>query len=116
MTCTGTCHCGAVQVILAQPPTEIGQCNCSLCVKLGVRWAYYEQADTRISGALTSYRRADMTAPSLQLMRCAVCGCVSHWQGLDGRTRLGINANLLPPEIISTVPVRPIDARAWPVE
>ena len=116
MTCTGSCHCGAVQVELAQAPTQIGVCNCSLCVKLGVRWAYYQQAETRISGALTSYRRADKTAPSLEVMRCTVCGCVSHWQPLDGRTRLGINVHLLPPEILAGVPVQLIDGRAWPIQ
>ena len=43
-----TCHCGSVSIRLPQAPAEITHCNCSLCRRYGVLWAYYEIAEVVI--------------------------------------------------------------------
>ena len=35
-----TCHCGAVTLELDEAPREITKCNCSICRRYGVLWAY----------------------------------------------------------------------------
>ena len=35
-----TCHCGAVTLSLATRPREVTECNCPLCRRYGVLWAY----------------------------------------------------------------------------
>lgn len=36
-----TCHCGLVVLSLSATPTELTECNCSICRRYGVLWAYY---------------------------------------------------------------------------
>lgn len=39
-TVVATCHCGALAVEFAAAPAEVTECNCSLCRRYGVLWAY----------------------------------------------------------------------------
>ena len=38
------CHCGAVRLTVPRAPVEVTECNCSICRRLGARWAYYAPA------------------------------------------------------------------------
>jgi len=38
---TGSCHCGAVHIAVAEAPASVKSCNCSICRRLGTLWAYY---------------------------------------------------------------------------
>ncbi|MHA6732399.1 GFA family protein [Devosia sp. A369] len=40
-----TCHCGAIEITLSRQPDEVVDCNCSLCRRYGVLWAYYEASE-----------------------------------------------------------------------
>ena len=31
----GSCHCGAVRLVLRETPPDAGDCNCSLCRRIG---------------------------------------------------------------------------------
>ena len=33
------CHCGAAQLSVPSSPTEVSECNCSICRRIGARWA-----------------------------------------------------------------------------
>ena len=47
---------------------------------------------------------------SIEFHRCKTCGCVTHWSPADkSYDRMGVNARLMPPEIVSTVQVRHLD-------
>jgi hypothetical protein len=55
---TGTCHCGAVRIEVPRRPRMLTSCNCSICRRYGVLWAYYQAADVRTvcrPGATQSY-------------------------------------------------------------
>ena len=44
---------------------------------------------------------------SIEFHRCRNCGCVSHWAAVDReRNRMGVNARLMPPEILAGARVR----------
>jgi hypothetical protein len=52
----GSCHCGAVSWTLAGDPGRATICNCTLCRRYGVLWAYdYENERACVSGHSTSY-------------------------------------------------------------
>ena len=36
-----SCHCGAVRLEIDAPPSEVTECNCSICRRYGVLWTYY---------------------------------------------------------------------------
>ena len=44
---------------------------------------------------------------SIEFHRCRNCGCVSRWAAVDRkRDRMGVNARLMPPEILAGARVR----------
>lgn len=101
-----TCHCGTVTIRLPKAPSEITHCNCSLCRRYGVLWAYYEIADVVIA----TKRPNDTYAwggKNVDFHRCSDCGCVTHWYPRkSSRTSLGINARLLDQKLLSAADVR----------
>ena len=116
----GSCHCGAVTLDLPAPPDYLGKCNCSLCVKTGAVWGYYDPADVRVTlrgKPYDSYVRADMAEPCLATDRCATCGCIVQWHALVAleTPRIGINMNLFDPDDLAAVEIRAIDGRSWPL-
>ena len=104
---TASCHCGAVRIEVDTRPPYLNECHCSICLRYGVRWAYYPPAAVRFSAEL---ERMDMYCygeKKLGFYRCGSCGCVTHWSSLDNvGNRMGLNGNLFPPAEISNVPIR----------
>ena len=102
-----SCHCGAVQMALGHPPAEVTECNCSLCRRYGVLWAYY--AETEIT-VLTEPLLTDTYAGNsrhVDFHRCRTCGCLTHWSPRYAtRTTHGLNARLLPPETLAAARLR----------
>lgn len=102
---TASCHCGAVTLSLAAAPTEVTDCNCSLCRRYGVLWAYCSGNDVVISeGPTDTYA---WNGRHVDFHRCRTCGCLTHWTPREaGRDRRGINARLLPPEVLTAARLR----------
>ena len=110
-----SCHCGAVKIELEAAPETVTDCNCSICRRYGVLWAYYSPKQTRIvarQGATDAYVWGDKL---IEFHRCHVCGCLTHWAPVDkARDRMGVNARLMVPEILATARVRRLDgADTW---
>jgi hypothetical protein len=111
-----SCHCGAVRLEIAQAPQSVTDCNCSICRRLGVLWAYYRPDEVAIvagPGAATPYVWGDRM---LAFHHCGVCGCATHWERLDKTKadRMGINARLLDPAVLAAARVRRLDgADTW---
>jgi hypothetical protein len=103
-----SCHCGAVRLEIETPPQTVTDCNCSICRRYGVLWAYYSPKQVRIgSGATDVYMWDDR---SIEFHRCKTCGCVTHWAPVDkGRDRMGVNARLMAPEVLAAARVRRLD-------
>ena len=46
----GSCHCGAVQWQFESQPEGATACNCTVCRRYGVLWAYdYDGAGVKVS-------------------------------------------------------------------
>jgi len=110
-----SCHCGSVKLEIAAAPETVTNCNCSICRRYGVLWAYYSPSDVRIvadEGATDMYMWDDR---SLEFHRCRNCGCVTHWAAVDkSRDRMGVNARLMAPAILTAARIRHLDgASTW---
>ena len=105
-----TCHCGAVRLEIETPPETVTDCNCSICRRYGVLWAYYSPKQVRLnssSGATDIYMWDD---GSIEFHRCKTCGCVTHWASVErARDRMGVNARLMALEILAGARVRKLD-------
>jgi len=101
----GACHCGAVRFSFDGMPESATACNCTLCRRYGVLWAYdYEAEKIHVTGATRSYVRGDRT---IGFHFCADCGCVVYWRSLnpqdDGRRRIAVNLRLSEPEEVGAI-------------
>jgi hypothetical protein len=104
-----SCHCGAVVLEIAEAPGEITDCNCSICRRYGVLWAYYapNQVVVRAEHGTDRYLWGDR---SIAFHRCRGCGCVTHWSSVDpARDRMGVNARLMAPEAVVGARLRHLD-------
>ena len=86
----GSCHCGAVGWRLEGVPDSATACNCTVCRRYGVLWAYdYEDEGIRVSGLTHAYTWGSRT---IEFHFCPNCGCVAYWRagapGKDGRRRI----------------------------
>jgi hypothetical protein len=113
---TASCHCGAVKVEVPRKPRSLTDCNCSICLRYGTRWAYFKDAEVRlIAGprATDEYIWGDRT---LKFIRCSKCGCVMQWKRIvvGPTARTGVNARNFEPSELGDVRVRLLDgAKTW---
>jgi hypothetical protein len=117
---TLSCHCGKVTLELARAPRSLTQCNCSICRRYGVLWAYYRRGSVRVSGgkgALATYSWRNRVR---EYHRCKVCGCVTHYEyrsrkRADGSDTVAVNMrNVDDPERLAHVPIQLLDgAKTW---
>jgi hypothetical protein len=90
-----SCHCGQAKLTAPSLPSEVVECNCSICRRLGARWAHYQQSEVTLPkpGTTQPYVWGDRM---LAFHRCRSCGCVTHWQSLSGsQQRMAVNARLI---------------------
>ena len=108
-----SCVCGAVHLKINRAPDEVTDCNCTLCRRYGALWAYYSPKDVKVTkGATDTYARG---ARLSEFHRCKHCGCITHWAPVDKtRDRMGVNARLMAPEVLSRARVRRFDGlKTW---
>lgn len=113
-TTTGTCHCGAVHWHYRGPIEGGTTCNCTVCRRYGVIWAYGHVGEeitvTAPQGGLTHYSWGDR---HISFDFCNACGNVVSWTGLkpgmDGKTRIAVNLRLAEPEAVASVPLYRFD-------
>lgn len=111
-----SCHCGAVKIQVSELPPTVTSCNCSLCRRIGVLWAYYLQGQVTFAagaGSTVAYVQGDRT---LEMHHCPTCGCITHWESVKkgAAERMAVNARLMHPDDIAGVSVRHLDgAETW---
>ena len=58
-------------------PSSATACNCTVCRRYGVLWAYdYEGEGIHVSGHTKAYVRGK----ALEFHFCPECGCVAYWR------------------------------------
>ncbi|MDE2048499.1 MAG: GFA family protein [Betaproteobacteria bacterium] len=106
----GHCHCGAVHWRLDVLPESVTACNCTVCRRYGVLWAYgYQGEDVHVSGATQAYVRGK----AIGFHFCPTCGCVAYWRALEadaqGRRRIAVNVRLTEPQPVAHLPIDHFD-------
>jgi hypothetical protein len=107
----GSCDCGAVRYTVDGTLAEVTDCNCGICRRTAGLWAYYSPRVVMMTGPTDIYMRGDRM---LEIHRCKNCGCVMFWTPVDKTyDRMGVNARMLPPGSLETVPVVKCDGASW---
>lgn len=107
----GACHCGAIRVLVPRRPRSLTRCNCSICRRYGTLWAYYRADTVRVEHAQGSTAEYLWGTRRLRFVRCARCGCVTHWERAQPvpERKMGVNARLFDPEVLGSVRIRRYD-------
>ena len=109
--------CGEISWTL-EGPQSVTACNCTLCRRYGVLWAYdFEGEKVNITGLdkTSSFTRKDTgaTDPFLEIRFCPTCACVVCWRSLnvdkEGKRRVAVNMRLACPEEVSHLSVKHFD-------
>jgi hypothetical protein len=91
------CHCTAVKLEVEHAPRWVYDCNCSICRRYGVLWAYYKAGEVKVvsgADAIDAYIWGDKV---IAFNRCRHCGCVVSHTALDSeppRIR-GVNVRMM---------------------
>ncbi len=105
-----SCHCGLISLEIEVALREVTACNCSICRRYGVLWAYYSPQQVTIKSTGTTTDTYLWDDKSIVFHRCSHCGCVSHWLAVDrAYDRMGVNARLMSLEILASARVRHLD-------
>lgn len=107
---TGSCHCGALRWQLRDIPESATACNCTVCRRYGVLWAYdHEGEGIHVSGPSKAYIRGK----AIEFHFCPDCGCVAFWRARTltpaGKRRIAVNLRLTEPEAVAHVPIDHFD-------
>ncbi|MFM5895370.1 MAG: GFA family protein [Novosphingobium sp.] len=107
----GSCHCGAVRLVLREDPVEATSCNCSICRRIGGMWHYSDPANITVEGQGTAYRQGDCM---LDTWHCGTCGCTTHWTPVDpAYQRIAVNLRMFDPELWQDLPLRHVDGASF---
>ena len=105
-----SCHCGAIHLDIAAAPATVTDCNCSICRRYGVLWAYYSPHDVRIVAAPDATDVYMWDDRAIEFHRCKTCGCVTHWAPVDRTAdRMGVNARLMDLHVVAAARLRKLD-------
>lgn len=116
MKLTASCHCGAVRIEVLHLPASLTECNCSICHRIGARWAHYTRETARVLSPPEATATYTWNDKVIDFHHCRCCGCVTHYEDVerDPDSRISVNARMMPPAEIAAVPVRRLDgASTW---
>lgn len=109
------CHCG--NITLRSPmPQQLTECNCSICRRYQALWGYFSPADVRINTGAAGASVYCWGDRELEFIRCANCGCVTHYRtiGGDGPPLVAVNFRMAEATVLADVPVRSVNGRDRP--
>lgn len=110
-----SCHCGNVKLATQSVPSEVGECNCSICRRYAALWAYYspcEVAVTCVEEPTIYYIWGDKC---VEFHRCQLCGCITHYVTTPkcDKAIIAINMRMAEGVILKDIPIRKIDGSSY---
>jgi hypothetical protein len=113
-TYTGSCHCGEVRYEVTTDLTPVISCNCSICAKSGILWAFVPpQNFTLLKGGdrLVDYQ---FHKHAIHHLHCSRCGIESfaRGDGPQGEEAIALNVRCLDGVDIAALKLTPFDGRS----
>lgn len=99
-----TCHCGNVNLAFEKLPTQVRDCDCPICNRLGALWADFSVGDVSIEMQTdtSTYRWGD---EQYEMHHCTICGCTTHYTDVKTGLELGINFRMFDRKRLEKIPV-----------
>ena len=115
-TYAGQCQCGAVRFEVDTDLAGLGDCNCSMCSRLGWIMQSVPEADFRLLSGKEQLRTYRFNTRTIAHQFCTECGIESFASGADGQGRLYFTVNTACLEGLAPIDradVKHWDGRSW---
>lgn len=102
-----SCHCNNIEIEVTEPG-NVNCCNCSICSRYQALWGYYEPQDVEVRVGPAGEHLYLWNDREIEFVRCAHCGCVTHYRTVDGQPnpRIGVNFRMAPAELSERISIR----------
>lgn len=111
----GSCHCGDTAFeVTGAIPTELTECNCSLCSRKGSRLWFVPKARFRLLSPEANLATYTFNNHRIQHHFCPNCGIHTYGEADDGKDQamIAINVRCLDNFDTESLPVRHFDGRS----
>ncbi|HXH71193.1 MAG TPA: GFA family protein [Mariprofundaceae bacterium] len=113
-TLEGSCHCGGIAFEVEGEPTEVIECNCSICQRKGTKMWFVPEAKFRLLSPEVNLAIYTFNTHRIQHYFCPNCGMHPFARRKDskGNPMVSINVRCLEDVDIEALPVRRFDGRS----
>jgi hypothetical protein len=109
----GSCHCGAITFEVEGELTEVADCNCSICSRLGHLLWFVPRDKLHLLTSGTNLATYTFGTGTIRHRFCAKCGVHPFGEGVhDGHPMAAINVRCLEGVDFSALPVKHFDGKS----
>ena len=112
-TYTGGCHCGMVRYECTSDLAMITACNCSICTKKGLHFAFLPPQSFQLRAGADSLKDYLFNKRAIRHQLCIECGVDVFAQGEkpDGTQVIALNVATIDQIELSKLKMTPVDGR-----
>lgn len=112
----GSCHCRRVAFEIEASPTELSDCNCSLCFRKGAIYLELSASDSfRILSGESELEAYQFNTKTARHYFCRACGVHPFHRSRFAPERFSVNARCLEQFDFGAYPTATFDGENWEV-
>jgi len=113
-TLTGGCHCGLVRFECTTDLAMVTACNCSICTKRGLHFAFLPPKNFQLRAGEENLREYLFNKRAIRHQLCADCGVEIFARGSkpDGSEVVALNVSCIDGIDLANVAMTPVDGRS----
>lgn len=110
----GSCHCGNVQITVDGAPTEVMDCNCSMCQRKGALMWFVARDQLHLHTPESHMHSYLFNKHVIHHRFCTNCGIHVYGEGTgpNGQAMAAINVRCLEDIDLAALPVKHFDGRS----
>lgn len=107
------CHCGNIELSTEHSVESVTECNCSICYRYGVQWAYFSKSEVKVIAHKEKPVVYLWAGKNIEFVHCPICGCITHYQTVPNCEidRFAINYRMVPDADEHNLPVHHFDGK-----
>ncbi|MFB9265724.1 GFA family protein [Bradyrhizobium erythrophlei] len=111
---TGGCHCGQVRFECTTDMAVVTACNCSICTKKGLHFAFLPPASFQLRAGAENLKEYLFNQHAIRHQFCIDCGVEVFARGKkpDGTDMVALNVSCIDGIELSKIAMTPLDGRS----
>ncbi len=113
-TYTGGCHCGLVRYECTTDLAAVTACNCSICTKKGLHFAFLPPPSFQLRAGADSLKEYLFNKHAIRHQLCTECGVEVFARGVkpDGTDVVALNVSTIDHVDLASLKMMPMDGRS----